>query len=62
MGKSGKVEMEEKTKYIVRHTSQFKKDYKKMIKLHLRIDELKTVVAMLANGIPLQVIIRYDNW
>lgn len=37
-------------KYIVKFTSQFKKDYKKAQKQHKNIDILKSVVNMLANG------------
>lgn len=41
------------SKYSLKTTSQFKKDYKLMKKRHLNIEKLKTVVTMLSNGIPL---------
>lgn len=41
------------TKYIVKFTSQFKKDYKKTQKRGKNMDELKTVIGKLANGIEL---------
>ncbi len=37
-------------KYAVRHTSAFKRDYKLMLRRHLPIQKLQTVVAKLANG------------
>lgn len=45
--------MEEKTKYKVKYTTQFKKDYKRMLRRHLPLDNLKKIVALLANGLPL---------
>ena len=42
-----------KTKYIVKTTSQFKKDYKRAIKRGLEISLLENVVALLAQGIEL---------
>ena len=42
------------TKYIVKITSQFKKDYKKIQKRGKNMDELKTVIGKLANGIELE--------
>ena len=38
------------TKYIVKTTTQFKKDYKLAIKRGLKIDLLKDIVAVLAMG------------
>lgn len=38
------------TKYTIKHTTQFKKDYKLAQKRHLNIDLLKEVVTTLANG------------
>ena len=38
------------TKYIIKHTTQFKKDYKFAKKRHLDIDLLKDIITMLANG------------
>ena len=42
-----------KAKYIVKPTTQFKKDYKLAIKRRLKIDLLEDVVAALAMGEPL---------
>lgn len=41
------------TKYTVKPTSQFKKDYKKAQKQHLDISKLQEVIALLADGKPL---------
>lgn len=38
------------TKYTVKPTSQFKKDYKAAIKRNLNMQELENVVTKLANG------------
>lgn len=38
------------TKYTIKHTTQFKKDYKLAQKRHLNISLLKEVVKTLANG------------
>ena len=37
-------------KYSVRHTSAFKRDYKLMLRRHLPIEKLQTIVDKLANG------------
>ena len=42
-----------KTKYTVKTTSQFKKDFKRAMKRGLNIDLLETVIATLALGEPL---------
>ena len=42
-----------KTKYTVKTTSQFKKDFKLAMKRSLNIDLLETVIATLALGEPL---------
>lgn len=42
-----------KTKYIVKPTSQFKKDYKLALRRHLDVKRLEDVVARLAMGEPL---------
>ena len=42
-----------RTKYIVKPTTQFKKDYKLAIKRRLKIDLLEDVIASLAMGEPL---------
>ena len=39
-----------KAKYTVKPTSQFKKDYKQIIKQNLDINKLKSIVTKLANG------------
>lgn len=39
-----------KTKYIVKPTSQFKRDYKLAKKRHLNMELLKTVITLLARG------------
>ena len=36
--------------YVVRHTSAFKRDYKLMLRRHLPVEKLQTVVSKLANG------------
>lgn len=41
------------TKYLVKVTSQFKKDYKLAIKRGLKISLLEEVVALLSQGEPL---------
>lgn len=41
-----------KTKYIVKTTSQFKRDYKLAMKRHLKISLLEEVIARLALGNP----------
>ena len=41
------------TKYIVKTTSQFKKDYKLAKKQGHNMELLKQVIAMLADGVPL---------
>jgi mRNA interferase YafQ len=40
-------------KYEIKRTSQFKKDYKKMIKRGMKMDELHKVVELLAKGMKL---------
>lgn len=42
-----------KTKYTVKFTTQFRKDYKLAIKRGLKIELLEEVVALLATGTPL---------
>lgn len=39
-----------KTKYIIKTTSQFKKDYKLAIKRNMDLSKLKAVIKKLANG------------
>ncbi len=39
-----------KTKYIVKVTTQFKKDYKLALKRHLNVELLENVIAVLAMG------------
>ncbi len=43
-----------KTKYTIKFTTQFRKDYKLAMKRGLKIELLETVVALLAMGMPLQ--------
>lgn len=42
-----------KTKYAVKYTTSFQKDYKRAIKRGLKIELLKQAVALLAMGEPL---------
>lgn len=42
------------TKYTVKYTNQFKKDYKLAIRRHLKIELLKEVITKLSNGEPLR--------
>ncbi len=42
-----------KTKYTVKYTTGFKKDYKRAIRRGLKIELLEQVVALLATGEPL---------
>lgn len=41
------------TKYTVKPTTQFKKDYKLAIKRGLKIELLEEIIGNLANGVPL---------
>lgn len=41
------------TKYTVKSTTQFKKDYKLAIKRGLKIELLEEIISNLANGVPL---------
>lgn len=41
------------TKYTVKPTTQFKKDYKLAIKRGLKIELLEEIIISLANGVPL---------
>lgn len=41
------------TKYLIKHTSQFKKDYKLALKRHLDTSLLKDIIQKLAAGEPL---------
>jgi len=45
--------MDDKFKYAVRFTSQFKKDYRKAEKRHYELTKLDEVLSYLANGVPL---------
>ena len=40
-------------KYVVKYTTQFKKDYKQAIKRGLKIELLDEVITVLASGLPL---------
>ena len=37
-------------KYVVRHTSTFKRDYKLMLRRHMPVEQLHAIVTKLANG------------
>ena len=37
-------------KYVVRHTSAFKRDYKLMLRRHMPVERLHAIVTKLANG------------
>lgn len=41
------------SKYTVKHTTQFKKDYKLAMKQRKSMDVLKSIITQLANGEPL---------
>ena len=41
------------TKYTVKYTTQFKKDYKLALKRGMKIELLNNVITDLANGVPL---------
>ena len=41
------------TKYTVKYTTQFRKDYKLALKRGLKIELLNKIIADLANGVPL---------
>lgn len=42
------------TKYTIKHTVQFKKDYKLAKRRNMDLELLKDIIAKLANGIPLE--------
>ena len=42
------------TKYTIKHTTQFKKDYKLARRQNMNLDLLKDIVTKLANGEPLE--------
>lgn len=49
----------EKTKYTIKYTTNFKKDYRKLLKQGRDINKLKFVVGELANGNKLDL--KYKN-
>ena len=42
-------------KYVVRHTSAFKRDYKLMLRRHMPVEQLHAIVTKLANGEPFRL-------
>ena len=48
-----------KTKYQIKYTSDFKKNYKKIKKQGKNVEKLKTVILKLANGLELEK--KYKN-
>lgn len=54
-----KIELSQKTKYELRYTTDFKKNYKKIKKQGKNINKLKVVVDKLANGEELDE--KYSN-
>ena len=42
------------TKYTIKHTTQFKKDYKLAKRRNMNLNLLKNIVTKLANGEPLE--------
>ena len=53
------IDLQTKTKYQIKYTSDFKKNYKKIKKQGKDVEKLKTVVSKLANGLELEE--RYRN-
>ena len=53
------IELKTKTKYQIKYTSDFKKNYKKIKKQGKDVEKLKYVVNKLANGIELEE--KYKN-
>lgn len=53
------IDTQTKTKYAIKFTSDFKKDYKKIKKQGKDIDKLKYVVKKIANGEELEL--KYRN-
>ena len=49
------------TKYTVKYTTQFKKDYKLALKRGMKIELLNNVITDLANGVPLSEK-NNDHW
>ena len=53
------IDLQTKTKYQIKYTSDFKKNYKKIKKQGKDIQKLKIVVSELANGLELEE--KYKN-
>ena len=53
------IDLQTKTKYQIKYTSEFKKNYKKIKKQGKNIEKLKVVVSKLANGLELEE--KYKN-
>lgn len=53
------IDLQIKTKYQIKYTSDFKKNYKKIKKQGKDVEKLKTVISKLANGLELES--KYKN-
>ena len=53
------INLQTKTKYKIRYTNDFKKNYKKIKKQGKDVEKLKVVVSKLANGLELEE--KYKN-
>ena len=53
------IDLQTKTKYQIKYTSDFKKNYKKLKKQGKDVEKLKDVVSKLANGLELEE--KYKN-
>ena len=53
------INLQTKTKYQIKYTSDFKKNYKKIKKQGKDVEKLKVVVSKLANGLELEE--KYKN-
>ena len=53
------IDLQIKTKYQIKYTSDFKKNYKKIKKQGKDVEKLKTVINKLANGLELEA--KYKN-
>ena len=53
------IDLQTKTKYRIKYTSDFKKNYKKIKKQGKDVEKLKVVVSKLADGLELEE--KYKN-
>ena len=53
------IDLQTKTKYQIKYTSDFKKNYKKIKKQGKDVEKLKVVVSKLADGLELEE--KYEN-